>query len=57
MMFINNPEAFATIIEERRRDNGQYLADVTDATPVATTARRPNGRSPLLHLAPLVTAT
>lgn len=37
MLFINNPEARTTIIEQSRRDNGLHPATDTDVTPAETT--------------------
>lgn len=54
MLFMNDPEAFKTVIQERRRDNGQRLATIADVTRPAPTTRPSKPQSPRRHLSPRV---
>lgn len=54
MLFMNDPDAFKTVIQERRRDNGQRLATIADVTRPAPTTRPSKPQSPRRHLSPLV---
>ena len=49
MLFINNPEARTTIIEQSRRDNGLVLATDTDVTPGAPTESPSRARNRLAY--------
>ncbi len=46
MLYINDPDAYRAIIQERRHDDGQHIATVTDVTPRIVQRDEPSAAPP-----------
>jgi hypothetical protein len=57
MLFMNNPDAFKTIIESQHQTNGLHITTATDVTQTTET-KRPSSKPRRWYsrLAPLTTA-